>query len=673
MKNALLCTFLMLALFACSNNEKPLKTPGTGQALEDPTLFPDGILVAGELEKDETHKYEVDVQGGYFVFGQVNQKTVDVEVHIFNPEEEEIAIFDGPATGMENFSFDADLEGTYRVEVKAFEEGEGSYTIQLIKNEPKANTPQKRVDQLLSDYDNDFTPGAVVGVIEGGKVTYAKGFGMANLAYDIPYTTDMPSNIGSVSKQFTAMGILLLEKEGKLSLDDDIRKHLPELPEFEQTIRVKNLLNHTNGLREIYNMLPMRGWNGEDAILREEAIKIVQRQPELQALPGEEFNYNNTAFILLTHIVERLTDQSFPEWMEENVFDPLGMQSTYIRRDPGHIIPNATQGYISDENGFREAGDLYAAYGAGGIYTTIDDFAKWLKNFQSGELGGAEIIEKLTTPGILNNGDTMSYALGLGISEYRGLKRYSHTGGDIAHRTNLIYFPEIDKGVVTNSNNGSYSLGVANEIIDAFFEKHLEPEEAETAKEEIEKESLTLTAEQLQAFEGKFKSDAIGLMVELKLEEEQLRMEIAGDSPMPLTAVSENTFEGEGGNISITFHSEENEVKGATLTADGADYEFNKLAGFDPSEEELQAYVGKYYSRELETVYTISIKEGQLVAQIYGLEDIELSPAEEDSFTGSEFFVSEMTFKRNPQGRVSGFEVGNGRTKGVAFERMSTL
>lgn len=673
MKYTFLLILAILFFGACTNDNSTYNTTTIQEAVDDPALFPEGVLIAGDLAKEETDEYEIAVQEGHFVYGRVNQKTVDVEVHILDPTGEEIQAFDGPAIGMEDFTFDTELEGTYKIQVKPFEDGEGVYTIQLIKNERKADSPEGRVDQLLSAYDNNFTPGAVVGVIERGKVTYSKGFGMANLAYDIPYTTDMPSNIGSVSKQFTAMGILLLEKEGKLSLEDDIRVHLPELPDLGQTVRIKNLLNHTNGLREVYNMLPMRGWRGEDGLLREEAIKIVQRQPELQAAPGEEFNYNNTAFILLTHIVERLTDQTFPEWMEENIFDPLGMESTYIRRDPGHIIPNAAQGYIADDNGFREAGDLYAAYGAGGIYTTIDDFAKWLKNFQSAELGGKEIIEKLTTPGILNNGDTMSYALGLGISEYRGLKRYSHTGGDIAHRTNLIYFPEIDKGVVTNSNNGSYNLSVANQIIDAFFEEHLEAEEIEEAKEENEMKDFSLDAEQLKAFEGKFKSEEIGLVVDLKIENEQLHVDIPNSPTIPLKAISANTFEGDGGNIKVTFHSEDDEVKGATLNADGDEYSFEKLAAFDPEEKDLQAYVGKYYSKELETVYTIAIKEGALVAQIYGWEDIELTPTEEDTFTGSEFFIGEMAFERNLIGRVNGFEVSNGRTKGVVFERMSNI
>lgn len=675
MKNAIFLLFLFLALGACTDKESPSKSsaPVIDEAVNDPALFPEGVLVAGTLEQEETDEFELMVKAGSFVYGRVDQQTVDVEVNIYDPAGEKIATFDGPAAGMEDFTFDAELEGTYRIAVKPIEEEEGAYTIQLVKNEPKAESPEARVNQLFSAYDNDFTPGAVVGVIEGGEVTYAKGFGMADLAYDIPFDTDMPSNIGSVSKQFTAMGILLLEKEGLLSLEDDIRRHLPELPQFEHTIRIKNLLNHTNGLREIYNIMPLRGWDGEDRLLREEAINIVKRQPELQAPPGEEFNYNNTAFILLTHVVERLTDQSFPEWMAQNVFQPLGMDNTYIRRDPGHIIPNATQGYASDEDGFRESGDLYAAYGAGGIYTTVGDFAKWMKNFKTAELGGQEVINKLTTPDTLNNGDTLNYALGLSVSEYQGLKKYSHGGADIAHRTMLVYFPEIDKGVVTNSNNANFNPNLANKVIDAFFTEHLEPEEAAKDTEASEEEAFTLETEQLKAFEGKYKSDALGVVVEVKLEDEQLRVEIPGDSPLDLKPTSENTFADATGEVRLTFQKEEEKVKRITVESGEQKYDFEKLADYAPGKKDLQAFAGKYYSKEIETVYTIALKEDQLILQIFGLEDIELTPIKENTFSGSEFFIGEIAFERNIFGRVNAFTVSNGRTKGVAFERMTGL
>ena len=308
-------------------------------------------------------------------------------------------------------------------------------------------------------------PGGVVGVIRDGKVIFSKAYGMANLTHDIPYEVNTPSNIGSVSKQFTAMAILLLEKDGKLSLDDDVRVHLPELPDLGEVVTLKNMLNHTNGFREVYNLMPMTGWKGEDALRREDVMEILKRQEELQAAPGEEYNYNNSAFIMLTEIVERITGQTFPEFMEERVFEPLGMSSTMVRPNPATLVPGASQGYTADSTGFHESGDLYAAYGAGGVYTTVEDFSKWMDNFANPVVGDQELIARMVHRDTLNNGDTISYGLGIGVDEVSGLLTYSHGGADIAHRAFLVYFPELNGGAVAMSNNAGFnSYQVAQEM-----------------------------------------------------------------------------------------------------------------------------------------------------------------------------------------------------------------
>jgi len=225
----------------------------------------------------------------------------------------EVEEFDGPSRGPEVFQFETEASGVFLVRVRPFEEGSGDYTIELITVEPAATEPAGKVDQMLAAFSGPETPGVVVGVVDGGELVFAEAYGMANLEHGIPFTVDLSSNIGSVTKHFTAMGILLLEQDGKLSLEDDVREYIPELPDFGATVTVKNLLNHTGGYREIYNFLPMAGRQGEDAIRREEAIRIVQRQPELQAAPNTEFNYNNTGYILLATIIERVSGKSFPE------------------------------------------------------------------------------------------------------------------------------------------------------------------------------------------------------------------------------------------------------------------------------------------------------------------------------------------------------------------------
>ena len=616
------------------------------------------------LKQKEPKSYLLKLDSNTFIYGVVNQISVDVVVKLLDETGEEIGTFDSPSRGPESFTFEIKKSGNYKLEVSPFEEGSGEYAITLQGIEPIASEPEKRVDQLLTFYSDDF-PGAVIGVIDNGQMIFEKAYGKANLTHDLDFKLNTPTNIGSVSKQFTAFAILLLEKQGLLSLDDDVREHIPELPDLGEVITIKNLLNHTNGMREVYNLMPITGWKGEDVLLRDEVLNILVNQQELQAAPGEEFNYNNSAFIMLAEIVERSTETKFPKWMKKNVFEPLEMSNSYVRSDPSQIIPGASQGYSIGDMGLVESGDLYAAYGAGGIYTTPIDLAKWLNNFSDMKIGGQDVIEKLVTPGILNNGDTMTYALGIGVSEYKGLKRYSHGGADIAHRAMLIYFPDINSGVVTLSNNASFSGSVANQIVDIFFADRIATEE------EIE-DSISFKVDEkiLEQYIGKYKAIAIGLIIEYKLEDGILVAYPTGQSSLKLTPKSDSTFVYEKIDASLVFHaSVESKSSSARHTQNGNDYELTRIPDFNPSFTDLEDYTGKYFCEELETFYTILVKDSSLFAVHRNLKDIKLSPTEDDTFRGDVFFMGEVAFKKSEKGDINAFTVSNGRTKGIYFQR----
>jgi CubicO group peptidase (beta-lactamase class C family) len=629
----------------------------------EPSAFGQGEITASALEKKGLDTYHIDLEEGTFVFGEANQLTVDVVVTIFDPEGEKVSSFDSPARGPEMFHFDTESSGRYKIEVEPFEDEHGEYTMLLKIVEPTATDPIKRVDQIMAPYDGDDIPGGVVAVVKDGEMIFSKAYGMSHLTHDIPFTTETPTNIGSVSKQFTAFAILLLEQQGKISLEDNIRKYLPELPDFADSIKVKNLLNHTNGLREIYNIMPISGWKGEDDLRREEAIHIIQRQSELQASPGAEFNYNNTAFIFLAEIVERITEQKFPDWMKENVFEPLGMDHTLVRDNPKQPIPMASMGYSGGEDGFVESRDLAAAYGAGAIYTTAGDFGKWFDNFKDPSVGGEELISKLTTRGILNDGDTMSYALGIGVGDYKGLKRYQHGGADIAHRAMLAYYPELDIGIVALSNNSSFPSGsIANSVADVFLAEHMEPQVVE-----VEVEEGTVDLEILETYVGEYKADDIGLIIEYTLEDGALTANPQGQSSRGLKAINDSTFSYDGIEAEITFHkNEEGEVMEATHVQGGNDILLRRLDPYSPSLEELAKFNGVYFSEEVETFYEVMVKDSILIARHRNLEDIELSPTEENFFSGSAFFFNEVEFKWE-RGEVVGFYVSNGRTKNIEF------
>src|SRR5918993_348033 len=394
-----------------------------------------GPSVRATLAADAPLRYELNLPKSHFVAGRVDQDGVDATVTITGP---------------------AGRGGAVRV--------------QLTRSEPVAKTPEGKVDQAAAQLFKD-TPGAVVGVIKGGKLAFAKGYGAADLTYGMPFTPETPTNIGSSTKQFTGFALALLASRGKLSLDDDVRKHIPELKDFGKKITVRHLLTHTTGYREFINTLIIEGRQvlEGDYIAPDEVIKVINRQPTLQNEPGAEFNYNNSAFALATIVLERVTGRPFPEWMREEVFLPLGMTKTWVRASPGQIIPGRSNGYIPGEGGFREVRDLHGSAGAGGTYTTPGGGAKWLGNFKTGELGGPDVIKELTTSFVLNDGKPANYGKGVFLDTNRGLKRWQHGGNDVAHSSTFVYYPDLDAGYVVFSNYQGVPGNLANVVADAFF------------------------------------------------------------------------------------------------------------------------------------------------------------------------------------------------------------
>ena len=636
-----------------------------------------GEVAEGTLELETPDTFYFDFGADTYIYGVCDQLTVDVVVSLYDSDGASLGKFDGPGVGPEEFNFEVSEAGRYKLEIAPFEKKTGGYTLELKIVEPVATDPAKRADQLMYTYSGDDVPGGVIGVIRDGQLIFSKAYGMADLTYGIPFTVATPSNIGSVSKQFTAMAILLLEQEGKLSLDDDVRKHIPELPDLGKVVKIKNLLNHTNGFREVFNLMPMTGWKGEDVLRREEVIEILKRQEELQAAPGEEFNYNNSAFIMLAGIVERISGQTFPGYMEEHVFAPLGMNSTMVRTDPTTIVPGASQGYTRDSTGYTESGDLYAAYGAGGIYTTPGDFNKWMDNFSDPVVGGKDVVARLVTVDTLNSGDTMTYALGIGVNEFKGLMCYSHGGADIAHRAFAMYFPAINAGVVAMSNNASFPAGrIANTMAEAFFADELEieeesgDEEGEETDETEESAELLVPESVLQAYAGKYVIAGMGMVLEYSVVEGKLLSSIEGQADRLLIPLSQSEFKYEGVEATIVFKTDgQGKATAAVHSQGGQDYELEALPPYEPSLEELQAYTGSYFSKELDVFYHLELDDSTLVILIRNTPEIKLSVLKEDVYKGDVFFIGELAFVKDDAGTVTGFEASNGRTRGILFER----
>jgi CubicO group peptidase (beta-lactamase class C family) len=631
-----------------------------------------GVTLEGTLNPDSRDVYSLATHAGWYVYGHVNQLTVDVVVRILDPEGEEVAQFDSPARGYEPFHFSPDAEGVYSVEVTPFEGAEGDYVVELIANEPKATEPVARVDQMMTPFSGQDRPGAVISVLEDGEVVMARGYGMANLTHGVPMTDTTGMSIASVSKHFTAMAILLLEQEGKLSLDDDVRRHIPELKDFGTPVTLRHLLNHTSGYREILNFLPITGSQATDAMDRMEPIRVVQRQARLQNEPGAEYNYNNTAFMLLATVVERVSGQGFREFMEERVFRPLGMDDTTIKIYQGQVIPNSSQGYTNAEGGgFRAVTDFASAYGASGVNSTARDMTKWMLNFRDETVGGPEAIGKLTTRAILTSGDTTGYALGLGVRTWRGQRLYTHTGGETSHRTWFGYFPEIRSGLFFSSNNPAFSLGMWEDLAEAFFGEHLEPKEEEPAAGPDDSTAhATPSAEQLEAIAGTWSFVGAPLMIEYTVQDGRLFAQATGQPRFRVDPTSDSTFMFVGVEASVTFHFEaDGSVSRATHHQNG-DTPLEKVTEPSLTPEQLLAFEGRYWSDELETLYTLTVEDSVLTAHHRRLEPFGLTHRTGDEFSGGMWFFGTVRFDRDPTGAVSGFLASNGRTRDIWFARL---
>lgn len=635
----------------------------------------EGRTVRGSLARGDTARYTLEVGDDHYAYGEVDQISVDVAVRILDPDGTQLARVDGPGRGGERFSGRLSEAGVYRIEVIPVDHQEGEYAITLHSVGPVETDPRKLVDQLMARFDGKDSPGAAVRVWRGGRTLFSKAYGMANLAYGIPFESDTRTNIGSTSKQFTAFAVMLQAERGALSLDDDIRTHLPELPDLGETVTVRHLITHTSGLREFLNLLVMTGRRLDhgDWIDRSELIDIVRRQPALQNAPGAEWNYNNTAFGLAAAIVERTSGMDLPTFMRENVFEPLGMRRTMVRPSPEHIVPDMSEGYTPGPDGFLQIGDLGGAVGAGGIYSTVEDLQTWVENFSAPRIGSREIFDEMMTSFVLTDGEETGYGYGLSVDEQRGLKRVHHGGADVAHRSMLIYYPEIDAGVTTQSNHAQFPSSVAFQIGAAFFADAMEPEEEASEAEPGAFDPAAYDPEDFDDFVGRYALDAApAFILTFTREEDTFYTQATGQQRLEIVPTSDSTFTLVGVEASVVFHrSDDGEVEGLTLNQNGQNHATrlpdDEADAWSPSAAELEAYAGRYFSPELETYYEVVVEDSALVVRHRRLDDNRLEPGRADTFSGSSFTFA---FERDRNGQVIGFYLSNVRTRDVRFERL---
>jgi CubicO group peptidase (beta-lactamase class C family) len=376
---------------------------------------------------------------------------------------------------------------------------------------------------------------------------FSKGYGYANLEDEVRNTPATIFHIASVSKQFTAFAIAMLADQGKLSLNDDIRKYLPELHDFGTVITIDHLAHHTSGLRDQWNLLIMAGWRMDDVITQKQILRMISKQTELNFKPGEEMLYCNTGFTLMAEIVSRVTHQSFADWTKANIFDPLGMKNTFFYDDHEKMVKRRAYSYHWDKDVYKKSVLNYANAGATSLFTTVEDLGLWAVNFETMKVGNANVMNMMNRRFVLNKGDTTSYALGQVIQQYKGLNSYSHGGGDAGYRTYLLRFPDQHFSVAVFSNLASFDPGgIAYAMADVYLGSQMKPDKpkAESApKEELPKEApFDPKSVRLLDFTGKFYSPELETRYTFDIVNDTLTAHHQRHDDMKLSAEKADVF-----------------------------------------------------------------------------------------------------------------------------------
>jgi len=336
-----------------------------------------------------------------------------------------------------------------------------------------------KVDALFAQWDKPHSAGCALGVIRDGRLVYEHGYGMADLEHGVPITPQTAFDIGSMSKQFTGMAVLLLADQKKLSLDDDVRRYVPEVPDYGATITLRHLLHHTSGIRNHFLLRQLTGWRWGDLVTRADELSIVARQTELNFRPGDEHSYTNTGYFLLGEVVRRVSGVSLREFAEKNIFAPLGMKDSQVHDDDSLLIPGRACAYGQQKDGsWVNNVTRFEDVGASDLYTSVEDLARWDGNFYDAKVGGPAVVAKMLEPGTLNDGRKLAYAAGLRIGTYKGLKLVWHAGSS-SSRSEYLRFPDQRFSVICLANTGSIDPSdLARKVADIYLADLLKPEPA---------------------------------------------------------------------------------------------------------------------------------------------------------------------------------------------------
>ena len=534
---------------------------------------------------------------------------------------------------------------------------------------PPAAETAAAVRALLAPWDRPGMPGAAVSITLDGKVVQHEEAGAADLEQNTPITPASVFHIASVSKQFAAFAILLLEQDGKLSIDDPLSRYLPEATRWAP-MTLRQLLNHTAGVRDFGTLMPAAGWRGEDLITDGQVLRMVLRQRGGNFAPGAAYQYNNTDYALLGEVVRRVSGKPLREFCDERIFRPLGMRDTRFADEVESFVPHRVPSWQSSGEGYVRAVLSSATTGSTGLLTTAADLSRWALNFETHVVGNAALFARMQEQGRLTDGTINFYALGQERHAWRGLDTWSHGGRDAGYRAFLLRVPgeRFSVAVVANANDVDTS-----EIAYGIAERYLSHRPGYRAPAP---DNGRPNRRQLAAYAGDYELFP-GYFFRIGTDGRRLLVSTLDDTkPEELPALASNRFllsgkfnqvlefPGHGKGPPDRLHF----VIGQYGRIDAPRV---KLAAFDPAGVHADEFIGRYHSDELDTDYVLTVEDGRLRVSHSRWPTATLQPYQRDLFRSSAWFLQRIAFRRDGSGRVTGFLLSGPIAENIVFERVA--
>jgi CubicO group peptidase (beta-lactamase class C family) len=538
----------------------------------------------------------------------------------------------------------------------------------------RAETENTRVDKLFEPWSGKDTPGCAVGIHRNGAIVYEHGYGMANLELNVPITPETVFAVASITKSFTAMSVLLAAQQGKLSLDDEVQKFIPEWSDRDDHITIRHLLTHTSGLRDAFTMWGWAPLGMSSGDLNEGIAGLLSRQRGLNFSPGAEYQYNNGGYNLLATILKRATGQSLREFADANIFKPLGMTHTHVHDDVPMLVPNRASGYTNSASGWRAAkvdGDIV---GNSGMYSTVGDLLLWEENFSTSRVGTPAMFADMQKPTKLNDGREIPSGMGLGIGHYRGLPDFEGSGGDYGIASKFALFPNQHFAVAVLCNEDNVVMGgmaradmdaFSHGLADIYLEGALGPAEATTNA--ASPAPVKLAEKELSDKTGLYRIGGVDQPALISIDHGRLmvRAYYRDGFDIELTPISANHFLLRN-TVPLEFIPASPGRPKQWQVGEGKDERVWQLVTFAPSISEMRAYAGEYRSEELGASYTLEAHDSSLILKS-PTSEITISPFLKDVFVGDVAGI--VKFTRNAHGVISGFTFNRDAARGVRFDK----